>query len=135
MEERQPGTSAMVLVVDDEPAVRSVLSRGLAHHGYEVVVADGGAAALVALSRRRGFAAVVTDLNMPEMDGDELASVILREYPGIPVVFVTAGAPSTALLAEPLVSLLDKPLRTADIHQRLTEVIDRALPRHVPASA
>jgi DNA-binding response OmpR family regulator len=64
----EPGSRESVLVVDDEPIVREVLSRYLSHAGYEVRTAADGEAALVAV--RDGDAdLVLLDLMLPRLDG------------------------------------------------------------------
>jgi CheY-like chemotaxis protein len=63
----------LVLVVDDEEAIRAVALRVLEANGYRVVTASDGADALFTFSRaREPFQAVVTDMLMPTMDGPTL---------------------------------------------------------------
>ncbi len=65
-----PSSAVRVLVVDDDPSVLSMTAAVLRHHGYDVVTADGGVAALRTFSRDpHGFAAVLLDVTMPGMDG------------------------------------------------------------------
>ena len=80
-----------VLVVDDEANVRTVLCALLERDGLAAVEAADGQAALDRL-RDSPFAAVLTDLRMPGMDGLELLSRITRDHPGLPVVVITAHA-------------------------------------------
>jgi two-component system NtrC family response regulator len=88
---------ARVLVADDDAAVRRVLERHLEDAGYAVKAADGGTTALAAL-REGGFAALVTDLQMPGMDGLALLSEAKRLDPALPVVVITAhGSVETAV--------------------------------------
>ena len=60
-----------ILVVDDEAAMRQIVTRILAQTGHEIVEAENGLAAWESF-RRRHFPLVVTDLVMPEMDGLDL---------------------------------------------------------------
>jgi len=60
-----------ILVVDDEAAIRRVLELKLKNGGYEVFLADDGKAALQVIEREKPDA-VVTDINMPRMDGKQL---------------------------------------------------------------
>ena len=69
----EPG-GLRLLVVDDEPMVRTVTTKLLRLRGHEVEEADGGPAALDVLAEGPPFDLVVTDLSMPEMSGRELAS-------------------------------------------------------------
>ncbi len=57
-----------ILVIDDEPSIRSLLDTLLSRKGYDVVLAEGGRKGLE-LFRREHPDAVVLDLKMPEMDG------------------------------------------------------------------
>jgi signal transduction histidine kinase/FixJ family two-component response regulator len=93
---RKGGKRPKVLVVDDHPVNRDVLVRQLDLLGIAADAADDGAAAFKAWSRG-GYAAVLTDLHMPEMDGYELAQRIRdAEAEGretrTPLIAVTANA-------------------------------------------
>jgi CheY-like chemotaxis protein len=77
-----------ILVVDDEEGIREILSTVLSGMGYEVVTANSGTEALN-LFPRSSFALVLTDLEMPGMDGWNLASRIRDTSPDIPVVAMT----------------------------------------------
>jgi CheY-like chemotaxis protein len=77
-----------IMVVDDEEGIREVLSTALSGMGYEVVTASSGTQALN-LFLRSSFALVLTDLEMPGMDGWNLASRIKDRSPDIPVVAMT----------------------------------------------
>jgi CheY-like chemotaxis protein len=82
---------ASVLIVDDDPALREVLSSVLAEDGWRVATAADGAAALAAIERERPTA-VVLDLMIPRVDGFEVLRA-LRTNPGtrdVPVIVVTA---------------------------------------------
>ena len=83
--------SQSVLVVDDDHNVLEVLDARLSSIGLTVYKADGGRKALQILKTRR-IDLVVSDVKMPEMDGMELLSEIIRTEPGLPVIFLTAYA-------------------------------------------
>lgn len=78
-----------VLVVEDDPDVREVLSRFLAGR-FRVETAPDGRAALDLLSKDP-FDLVLTDLAMPRMGGEELVSHCARHFPGTPVLVLTAS--------------------------------------------
>ncbi len=84
---------ATILLVEDSALVRAMEKRILEDAGYEVVVAVDGLDALNALGRR-SFAAVVSDINMPNMDGLMLTARIRQEprYKDLPVILVTSLA-------------------------------------------
>jgi DNA-binding NtrC family response regulator len=80
----------VVLLVDDEDAVRWVARRVLEADGWEVLEASDGQAALQVIAEREGrLALVVTDLNMPRVSGRELAEVVSVFHPGLPVLGIT----------------------------------------------
>ena len=76
-----------VLVVDDEEAIRVVTARTLERHGYVVETASDGVEGLEKYRRVPGtYAAVLTDLMMPRMNGYQLAAEIRKTNPGIPIL-------------------------------------------------
>lgn len=86
---RTDAAGARVLVVDDEPMVRTVTSKLLRMRGHVVTEADGGPAALALLGDDGPFDIVVTDLSMPEMSGRELATIVRARFPALPVILLT----------------------------------------------
>ena len=80
----------VVLLVDDEDAVRWIARRVLEADGWEVLEAPDGEVALQMIGEREGrLALVVTDLNMPRVSGRELAEVVSVFHPGLPVLGIT----------------------------------------------
>lgn len=79
----------LILVADDDASFRRVLQYQLRQAGYEVVEADRGDRALELFSRHRCHA-VLTDLDMPGIGGQELLLEIRRRSPDMPVIVVTA---------------------------------------------
>jgi two-component system response regulator MprA len=77
-----------ILVVDDDPKIRSVLGRGLRFEGYDVRIAASGQEALQ-LARDTTFDLVVLDLTMPRMDGLEVCRR-LRRGVNVPILMLTA---------------------------------------------
>ena len=79
---------AKILVIDDEPNVRTLLEMRLRHQGYEVLIADNGRKGLQ-LYRQEHPEVIVLDLRMPELDGvtvlKEIRDVDLKQ----PVIILT----------------------------------------------
>ena len=73
-------TQRHILVVDDEPSVRSCLAMLLRSVGYEVAVAEDGLEALL-LMNESAPDILVSDLNMPRMSGFDLLSEVRRRFP------------------------------------------------------
>ena len=78
-----------ILVVDDDPKIRSVLGRGLRFEGYDVQIAVSGQEALE-LARETPFDLVVLDLTMPRMDGLEVLKGVRRAKNDLPILIITA---------------------------------------------
>jgi CheY-like chemotaxis protein len=82
-----------ILVIDDEPSIRSLLDTLLRRKGYDVVLADSGRKGLE-LFRREHPDVIVLDLKMPEMDGLTVLRQIHSLDPKKPVIILT-GAGNT----------------------------------------
>ena len=80
---------AVVMVVDDEPAVLSVVARRLERGGFQVIAASSGAEALALIERLGAPQVVLTDLIMPEMDGTALATQLRERWPALPIIFMS----------------------------------------------
>jgi DNA-binding NtrC family response regulator len=78
-----------ILVVDDEPNAVRVLSAILSEDGYHVLGSPDGETARSIISSG-DIDAVITDLKMPKMDGDQFFRSISEEHPDIPCIFLTA---------------------------------------------
>jgi nitrogen fixation negative regulator NifL len=93
------GNGELILVVDDEASVRGSMRRALLASGYRVAVAADGAEALHILSMsREPFAAVITDMLMPVMDGATLIRALRGRSPDLAVVAV-CGMPEQEAVA------------------------------------
>lgn len=79
-----------LLLVEDDPALRYLLSTILANSGYEVRSAEDGFTALIAI-REEIPDILLSDLFMPGMSGFELLSVVRRRYPMIPVIAMSSA--------------------------------------------
>ena len=85
------GKKKTVLVVDDEPDVRSFVRAVLVRQGYEVLEAEDGLAAYELLERLSGgIELLVTDVKMPRMDGITLGKKVSSGYPEIEVLYISA---------------------------------------------
>src|SRR3984885_8819943 len=88
-----------VLIVDDEPNLRKILSAQLTRDGYDVLTAEDGEQGLHLL-REHHIDLVITDLKMPKVDGMTLLKRALEEEPELPVVLIPAhGTIDTAVEA------------------------------------
>lgn len=77
-----------ILVVDDEPPIRKLLRMGLAAHGYQVLEAPNGKAALDLLDQSPNL--IILDLGLPDMQGDELLKTIRSRNDSVPIVILSS---------------------------------------------
>jgi DNA-binding response OmpR family regulator len=78
-----------ILVVDDEPSMRDLLSRVLGDAGHEVVTVESGEAALVLLAREK-YDVLVLDKNLPDIDGLAVLRLARSHHPAIRAIMITA---------------------------------------------
>src|SRR5688572_27138897 len=83
------GTTGRILVVDDDPAVGTILGALLDQAGFQATYVESGQAALAELDAR-AYDVVVTDVRMPGLDGMELLDRVVHQRPDLPVVLLTA---------------------------------------------
>jgi PAS domain S-box-containing protein len=121
------GNGEAVLVVDDEPALVSLIEEMLAQLGYEPVGFGSSAAALQAVRANPGrFDAMVTDETMPDLIGTELAREVLAIRPGLPILLMSGhgGADLAQRAGAAGVSeVLRKPLQKRDLAQALARLV------------
>ncbi|MEN8182424.1 MAG: histidine kinase N-terminal 7TM domain-containing protein [Myxococcota bacterium] len=108
-----------ILLVDDEAIVRKVVARMLERSGYEVVVAATGGEGMEYFSARSSeFAAVVLDLTMPDIGGEEVLARIRRSHPTVPIVLMsgyTREDLGTRFEGKERVAFLHKPFRAPEL--------------------
>jgi PAS domain S-box-containing protein len=124
-----PAGTETVLLVEDDPMVRSLAVEALRLKGYRVLEAGDGRAALVAAPRDGPrIDLLITDVVMPHMTGRELAERLAAAQPGMRVLFMS-GYPGT--LGEQLglpaksVDLLEKPFTSLTLVSRVRQALDR----------
>jgi two-component system cell cycle sensor histidine kinase/response regulator CckA len=118
----------VVLLVEDEDAVRSLLRESLESYGYTVVEARSGAEAMNAASWQATLDLLVTDLIMPHMNGRELVERLRADRPRLKVLYITGYNDRDVAMAaegEPHVDLLRKPFTGREFVRRVREMLDR----------
>jgi two-component system, response regulator FlrC len=116
---------ARVLVVDDDAEMRTLLRRTLEFEGHHVTERDRGTHVLAAL-REVPFDLIILDKEMPGMTGFDLLPLLRREFPGVPVLLVTAFGGhriESSAIRLGAASYLEKPFRLS----QLREVVDGLL--------
>ena len=117
-----------VLVVDDHPFNRELLADQLDALGYTFDVVNGGRAAIRQMLVEC-YDVVLTDVNMPDMDGIALAMCVRDSHPGLPVIAITATKEEAELAAcrrAGVVDVLHKPLAVATLDRALRQHVDSA---------
>src|SRR5712671_413047 len=90
---KDDGPMPRVLIADDEDSMRSLVARAIAMDGHDIVTAEDGAEALDILSREQGaFDLLLTDIQMPVMDGIALALAAARDFPELTILLMTGFA-------------------------------------------
>lgn len=125
-----------ILLVEDQESVRAALRMMLQLDGHQVTEAGNGAEAL-SLFTIGEFDIVITDFEMPVMEGDELAVSLKLLAPSLPILMITASEKARGNVENPVDALLNKPLMVSDLRCALGTLLsgqpDPAQPSAVPA--
>jgi CheY-like chemotaxis protein len=118
--------NSKLLLVDDEQLVRELLAHILIDAGYTVVQADNGASGLQAAHRLDGsLTMVITDINMPVMNGLEFARLLQQTDPKLPFLFITAVDPALINEAGLRAEVLAKPFMPEQFLDKVTSMLAR----------
>ncbi|HET9013644.1 MAG TPA: ATP-binding protein, partial [Gemmatimonadaceae bacterium] len=124
------GNGELILVVDDEAAIRGIAQRALERFGYRVVLADNGAEAAVLYGRRHAeIAAVLTDMAMPVMDGAATIRAIRAVNPAARIIASSGLAQGVEVGAETgITHFISKPYTTERLLKSLRALLGGAPP-------
>ncbi len=123
--ERHPGGGTILLVEDDE-AIREVTAERLRELGYRVLQAGDGARALDLLADGAAIDMLVTDVGLPNIpNGRQLAEIVRKDRPALPVIFITgyAGSRLEGGLADRM-EVMVKPFSMESLGQKVRAMID-----------
>ncbi|MBP6506463.1 MAG: response regulator [Opitutaceae bacterium] len=129
------GQGELILVVDDELSVREVTTAILANQGYRVLSASDGTEAVAILAPRSSeVRLMVTDLQMPHLDGLALARVVQRLNPAIKIVTASGMGSSRSIAAAKLASdaFLMKPFKALDLLAIVQKLLNEPAKRNEP---
>lgn len=121
--------SVLILVVDDDSAVREITAQLLTEQGYAVLEAGTGGAALRLLEQHPEVNLLVLDFAMPGMNGLEVAREASSRRHDLPIVFVTGYADLTALADIGEDRIVHKPFRDGELVQKVTRALGVAAER------
>ncbi len=122
--EQIPADAAIILLVEDEPAVRGLFALSLRKDGYFVLEASNGAEALAVVEQAGRVDLVVTDVVMPVMKGTELAARLRETYPELRFIFVSGYVIHDNL--GPNSVLLQKPFVRQDLVRKVADILGPA---------
>jgi two-component system response regulator MprA len=117
-------TRPLVLIVDDDRAVRESLAEVMEAFGFRTRTAGNGAEGLAAVAVERP-AAIITDLQMPQMNGLELISALRRTRTGIPVIAISGGDVEAARRSG-AAAIFHKPLPVGEVIDTVCGLTHRA---------
>ncbi|CAN5694773.1 hypothetical protein BH11PSE7_BH11PSE7_16300 [soil metagenome] len=124
------GAGEIVLVVEDDPAVRMLVVEELGELGYTIVEAATGLAAIPILESGQQIDLLVTDVGLPGMNGRQVAEIARQQRPGLPVLFMTGYAENAAVRSEFLASgmhMIAKPFALDDLATTIRAILEPAL--------
>jgi len=116
-----------ILIADDEDSMRTLVARAIAMDGHETVTAQDGAEALEILTRENGaFDLLLTDIQMPVMDGIALALSAARDFPDLTILLMTGFADQrerASNLNALVHDVVTKPFSVADIRTAVADAL------------
>jgi PAS domain S-box-containing protein len=120
-----PMHGVTVLVVEDEPGIRGLVTAALRREGYLVLQAESGKAAIDAAAQAGRIDVLLTDITMPGMTGIELASTLSRMHQDLRVVVMSGHPPNFVALPklQRPVEFLAKPFTPHELRQRMYAVL------------
>lgn len=122
------GQGEHVLIVEDDPAVRALMSECLEELSYSVLEVEDASAAIVILQSEQPLALMVSDVGLPGMNGRQLAEVARKHRPELPVLFVTGYAANAAIRAGYLgtnMSMITKPFRFEELGNKVKDMLSK----------
>jgi signal transduction histidine kinase/DNA-binding response OmpR family regulator len=114
-----PVTVKRVIAVDDQFINRTILERQLAPCGIEVTLCRSGAEVLEKLAQDPAYDVVLTDHEMPELDGVQLLDLIRAAGHGLPVMLLSSNPTGLGTLANEFAAVLQKPILRSDLYRHL----------------
>jgi CheY-like chemotaxis protein len=121
-----------VLIADDEDSMRTLVARAIAMDGHDTVTAQDGAEALEILTREQGaFDLLLTDIQMPIMDGIALALSAARDFPRLTILLMTGFADQrerASNLSAIAHDVITTPFSVADIRTAVADALSARKP-------
>jgi two-component system cell cycle sensor histidine kinase/response regulator CckA len=132
-EDRQAG-SGVILLVEDESAVREMVEQVLADHGYAVLVADTPSGAIALSDRHQGrIDLLVTDVVMPEMSGRELCETLAPKRPEMRTLYISGHLDDAIIrhrILHDSVDFIGKPFTPAALLRKVHAILSATKSAH-----
>ena len=114
-----------ILLVEDEPMVRTVAERALTRHGYKVLTANNGEEALEIIDRGDEIALLISDVVMPVMDGPTMVREARKTRPELPILFMSGYAEEQLRKSIDIanVAFLPKPFSVQELAEAVRKVL------------
>lgn len=124
-----PRGSETILLVEDDPAVRSIIQSVLVEQGYSVVEAENGSVAHhICKKRTEAFDLLLTDVILPQFSGPQLAMTLTARWPSLKVLFISGYTDDDVFrrgLKDPETAFLQKPFTPKALAHMVRQVLDR----------
>ncbi|MGP9811611.1 response regulator [Rhodopseudomonas sp. NSM] len=127
----------VVMVVEDDPMIQSVVQEALEEGGFDVVITSSGEEAVKLLGEQRHFRALLTDVNLgrDRMDGWDVGRFAREADPAFPVIYMTGdSAAEWASRGVPGSLLLTKPFAPSQVVAAVTQLLNSANPAAPPTA-
>jgi PAS domain S-box-containing protein len=121
------GAGETILVVEDDPSIRLLITEVLDELGYTSFEAADGKAALALLDSNTKLDLMVTDVGLPGMNGRQLADVAREHRPNLKILFLTGYAEHATARGEflaPGMEMITKPFAIADLARKIRQIIE-----------
>ena len=128
---RLQGEGETLLVVEDDPAVRSIVLDELNELGYTTLEAMDGPTALPILQSAQKIDLLISDVGLPGLNGRQIAEIARQHRPGLPVLFMTGYAQSAAARSEflaPGMEMISKPFSMDEMAAKIRSMLGSHAP-------
>lgn len=113
-----------ILIVDDEPGIRTMVQFELSQSGHTILTADSGATALEVL-KTKTVDLILTDMRMPQMDGLDLVVQVRKSHPALPIILMTGFVEDRVKKVQEynLADMLHKPFTIDQLAESVEKVL------------
>lgn len=121
-----PGKSSkiMVLLVEDDARLRQLLKTSLESQACRVLEASHGPGAIAAAVRYAGpIHLLLTDVELPEMSGYEIAQALRESFPGLPAIYISGSGRGEGVAASAADRFIQKPFRTSELLRQVRDIL------------